>query len=139
MSRIYFGRLGGDGGSVAVHTPDGVLELAAHATAGGGSRPGGPVTVAMARALLGDLLGAPVTDGLAVTFAGDVFARLPAGDFVLGEGAIRDWLAGRRPARMTGGELVEHLGRIAVADEVEESGALARLLDRCWGPQALAN
>ena len=130
MTRIYFGRLEATGGSVAVQTPDGVRHLAA---------PTGPAPIPLAHAVLADLLGATVTDGLAVTFAGDVVSRLPRGDFVLGEGAIRDWLEGRGAERMTPDELVEHLGSIAGADADEEAGPVARLLDRCWSPQALAN
>jgi len=95
--------------------------------------------VALAHAVLSDVYGTPASDGLAVTFAADVVARLPEGEFVLREDSIRRWRDGRPVHRMSGDELVEHLGAIALADEDDEEETLARMVERCWSGGCIGN
>ena len=99
----------------------------------------GAGSVSLAHAILEDVLGTETSEGLAITFAGDVICRLPEESFTLGEGEVRDWLEGRGQRPMDPDELVEHLGSIALADPEEEAEVLRGLVDRCWTARSLVN
>ena len=140
-NRTYVGRLERGGGWVDVHTDEGVSPLPCQPPPIEGAHwcEDRAATVSLAHAVLSDVFGAPASDGLAVTFAADVVAHLPEGEFTLGEQTIRRWRAGGPPNRMSGDELVEHLGAIALADEDDEHEALARLVETCWSGGAIHN
>jgi len=96
-------------------------------------------SISLAHSILWDVLGGETSDGLAITFAGDVLSRLPDDAFTLHEAQVRDWLEGRQQRPMSARELVEHLGSIALAEPEQEADALRGLVDRCWNARSLGN
>jgi len=96
-------------------------------------------SVSLAHSILWDVFGEETSDGLAITFAGDVLCRLPDDAFTLHEAQVRDWLEGQYQRPLSQRELVEHLGSIALAEPEEEAEVLRGLVDRCWNARSLAN
>jgi len=142
VSRTYVGRRQDDGKWVEVVAAGAIRPLVNrddHRSEGFGWGAQAAGSVSLARAILWDVTGAEAGDGIAVTFAGDVLARLPNEAFLLEEHVVRRWLErqGRRP--MDPRELVEHLGSIALAEPEEEAAVLRGLVDRCWSAQGLVN
>lgn len=147
--RKYIGRqLAGGGGHVEVHTPDEVCPLMNRDRRRGGDRRRGQGfgwggasagSVSLARAILWDVVGVELGEGIAVIFAGDVLARLPGDAFALDEDEVREWLRAQHDRRLSATELVEHLGAIALADPDDEAEALRGVVDRCWTARSLVN
>ncbi|HEX8102378.1 MAG TPA: DUF6166 domain-containing protein [Solirubrobacteraceae bacterium] len=136
MNRIYVGRRQGGGSRVDVFARDGISALSD--ADGGAWGTAGPGTVTLAHALLADVFGTGASDGLAVTFAGDVLAELPRDGFALSEEDVRRWLQPVPARRLTGAEVIDHLGAVAVADEDDEARLLGRIIQRCWDERTLA-
>ena len=142
MNRTYIGRRQAGGKWVDVVAKGRIRPLVnrghhrARGFGWGAERAG---SVSLAHSILWDVLGAETSEGLAVTFAGDVIGRLPDECFTLAEEDVRDWLEGRGQHRMDPNELVEHLGSIALAEPEEEADVLRGLLDRCWTARSLVN
>lgn len=96
-------------------------------------------SVSLARAILMNVLGEECSEGMAITFAGDVLAELPDAAFVLGETDVRDWLDGQQDERMDQDELFEHVASIALVEPERETEVLRGLIDRCWTARSLTN
>lgn len=140
VGRTYVGRRDGGTGTVDVYGPDGVRPLGDRwndcaRDFGWGADPGG--SIALARALLADAFGVAATEGLATGFAAEVVSRFPSAGFAVGEDEIRGWGTPPASRTLTGDELVEHLGGIALADEDDEANFLSRIVERCWDDQTL--
>lgn len=142
MSRTYVGRREDGGKRVEVAGAGWTRPLANrghHRDSGFGWGRQAAGSVSLAHSILWDVLGGDSSDGMAITFAGDVIAMLPDEAFVLDEVDVRDWLYEQQHRRMDGHELVEHLGSIALAEPEQEAEVLRGLVDRCWSARSLTN
>ncbi len=140
MGRTYVGRHHGGSDTVDIYGPEGVKPLDdrwndSACDFGWGKDFTG--SVALARALLSDAFGVAATETLAANFAADVVSRFPPEGFAVGAEEIRDWGTPPAARTLTGDELVEHLGGIALADEDDASEFLNRIIERCWDDHSL--
>ena len=142
MSRTYVGRRQAGGKWVDVVARGRIRPLVnrgQHRSRGFGWGAEHAGSVSLAHSILWDVLGSETSEGLAITFAGDVICRLPDESFTLAEQEVRAWLEGHGQRRMDPEELVEHLGSIALAEPEEEADVLRGLVDRCWTARSLVN
>lgn len=142
MNRTYVGRRQAGGKWVDVVARGRIRPLSnrgRHRSRGFGWGAESAGSVSLAHAILLDVLGTETSEGLAITFAGDILCRLPDESFTLAEYEVRDWLEGRGQRPMDAIELVEHIGSIALAEPEQEADVLRGLVDRCWTARSLVN
>jgi hypothetical protein len=140
VGRTYVGRHHGGADTVDIYGPEGVKPLGDRWNDSAGEFGWGKDftgSVALARALLSDAFGVAATETLAANFAADVVSRFPPEGFAVGAEEVRGWGTPPAARTLTGNELVEHLGGIALADEDDSAEFLSRVVERCWDEHSL--